>query len=407
MNKATVFARTSLGTTEMQNPKSSIAGDEKRLLLQVDGKSSLEEIGKKVPPSVRSHLEEVFGRLLFAKFIVEVNADAGEEAQKANVIAKNIKTPSRVSKEEVQAILMTSQKFNKNVLVLAEVEIERRIELEQDLAVSEARATELLSKLSQAEAQASSANAKYETLKQQVMTYKKGMQAKVEAMQAFIQKNTVNSQESQTQRAKADADLEKMREDFERLQANMEEKEANLDSTLKRRVLEAKQIEEEQRRRSKMEAEEMARAHPRYAELRRLHFFKDFRNSDLAQFLVWAEWRDCKAGETVVVEGEQDVMFYVIVSGKLAVLRGERTLHILHAGEPFGEIAFLDEDNSHRSASVVARTDCSLLQFNPAYLDGAEVMIRLRVAEAFVRIQAKRLRRAIEMVENLLGEGAV
>jgi CRP-like cAMP-binding protein len=93
------------------------------------------------------------------------------------------------------------------------------------------------------------------------------------------------------------------------------------------------------------------------------------------------------------------------VAGKLGLLKGKRTIQILQPGEPFGEIAYLSGDEPRRSATVVARSDCSLLLFNPAYLDDAELMIRVLFAEAFMRVQAKRLRTTVEMVGNLLVEG--
>lgn len=399
MNEATIYARTNLANTELQNPKGSIAGDEKRLLLLVDGKTNVEAIGKKVPPSVRVQLEEVFKRLTQSKFIVEVSA--AHEATPPNV-----KTPARISHAEVQNILNTSQKLNKNMMLLAEVEIERRMELEQDLAEVNSKCETLQSRLNEAEAQKNAISDQYETLKQQVLVYKQGMQSKVLALQAHIQQNQGASQDSQAQRSKAEADLNKMRDDFERLQADMAAKELSVDKVLKLRMQEEKRVEELKRTQSKIEADEMVREHPHYHEVRRLDFFKDFRNSDLAQLMVWADWREIKAGETVVVEGEQDVTFFVLVSGKMAVLKGKRTIHVLMPGDPFGEIASLDSDNASRSASVIARTDCTLLAINPAHLDGAEVIIRMRVSEALVRIQAKRLRRAIDMVESLLADDA-
>lgn len=406
MNEATIYVRTNLANTELQNPKGSIAGDEKRLLLLVDGKTNVEAIGKKVPPSVRAQLEEVFKRLTQAKFIVEVSATSAAVSKVPDATPANVKTPARISHVEVQNILNTSQKLNKNMMLLAEVEIERRMELEQDLAEVNSKCETLQSRLNEAEAQKNAISDQYETLKQQVLVYKQGMQSKVLALQAHIQQNQGVSQDSQAQRSKAEADLNKMRDDFERLQADMAAKELSVDKVLKLRMQEEKRVEELKRTQSKIEADEMVREHPHYHEVRRLDFFKDFRNSDLAQLMVWADWREIKAGETVVVEGEQDVTFFVLVSGKMAVVKGKRTIHVLMPGDPFGEIASLDLDNSLRSASVIARTDCALLAINPAHLDGAEVIIRMRVSEALVRIQAKRLRRAIDMVESLLADDA-
>ncbi len=408
MNEATIYVRTNLANNELQNPKGSIAGDEKRLLLLVDGKTNVEAIGKKVPPSVRAQLEEVFKRLTSSRFIVEVSVAPAPSVPEAS--PANVKTPARISHVEVQNILNTSQKLNKNMMLLAEVEIERRMELEQDLAEVNSKCETLQSRLNEAEAQKSAISDQYETLnqyetlKQQVLIYKQGMQSKVLALQAHIQQNYGASQDGQAQRSKAEADLNKMRDDFDRLQADMAAKELNVDKVLKLRMQEEKRVEELKRTQSKIEADEMVREHPHYHEVRRLDFFKDFRNSDLAQLMVWADWREVKAGESVVVEGEQDVTFFVLVTGKMAVVRGKRTIHVLMPGDPFGEIAALDIDNSLRSASVIARTDCALLAINPAYLDGAEVIIRMRVSEALVRIQAKRLRKAVEMVESLLAD---
>ncbi len=393
-----IYIRTGLGNAELRNPKGKIAGDEKRLMLLIDGKSSVAEIGKKIPPSVRSHMDEIVTSLLSARFIAKIDK-AGTDAP--------LKTPARISKDEVQAALMTSQRLNKNMLILAEVEIERRMELEQDLSVAEAKLKSAQTGLAQAGTRLETVTAKYETLKRQVLLYKEGMQAKLAALQTHIRKCSENNQGNQAQRAQAEDDLNRMRADVEQMQVAVEKREASLDKTLKSRIREEKRAEEEKRKQMKIEADEMVRAHPRYPEVRRLDFFKDFRNSDLAQILVWAEWREVKAGETVVVEGEEGIMFYVIVTGKLAVVRGKRTLHVLQAGEPFGEISYLDDDDPRRSASVKARTDCTLLLFNPAYLDGADLMLRMRVSEAFVRIQAKRLRKAVEMVANLLADGEI
>jgi len=248
---------------------------------------------------------------------------------------------------------------------------------------------------------------KYETLKRQVLVYKQNMQAKVDAIQVQMQRSVGITKDEKAQNVKFKAELDLVREEFEKMQLESEQKETRLASTLQARIVESKIREVEERKRSKIEADRMIRTHPRYPEILNMDFFRDFRNSDLAQVLNWVEWRDCKAAETVVVEGERDIIFYLVVTGKLAVRKGAKIMHVLQPGEPFGEIAFLDDENSQRSATVKARTDCTLLCLNPAQLDSAEVMIRMRVAEALVRIQAKRLRRTMGMVENLLADVSV
>jgi eukaryotic-like serine/threonine-protein kinase len=235
--------------------------------------------------------------------------------------------------------------------------------------------------------------------------YKQGMEAKLAAQHAQLAELLNQGQASQAQKTKLQQAFVEMRGDFNQMQTTLEEKNAQMDETVQVRVYQQQQSELQKRKQEKIAAEEKVMQHPRYKEVRNLDFFKNFRNSDLAQLLTWAEWREAKAGEVVIAEGQADINFYILVSGKVALLKGKKTLSVIGTGEPFGEIAFLSGDEPKRSATIKARTDCSLLMFNPAYLDDAELMMRVLVAESFMRIQAKRLRTATEQMSNLLNDG--
>lgn len=390
MGESRIYSRTAAGNAELESGSGKIAGDEKRVLLLVDGKSSVADIGKKIPPSVRNHMDEIFRRLLVDRLVAVVG--------QAEIAVPPIKHPGRIPAEKVKEAMMTSQKFNKDMLILAEIEIERRMELEQDLTTAQG-------KLREVSAQLNTVLSKYDTLREQVLLYKQGMEARIASKQAQIAALSGKTQESQAQKEELEHALKTMRNDFQHMQSTIEQKSARLDETVQVRVLQEQQAEIERRRLEKEEADQMFQTHPHFHEIRRVEFFKKFRNSDLAQLLSWAEWREYKAGEIIVSEGQSDITFYVIVAGKLGLIKGKRTIQILQAGEPFGEIAYLSGDEPRRSATVVARSDCSLLLFNPAYLDDAELMIRVLFAEAFMRVQAKRLRNTVEMVGNLLVEG--
>lgn len=385
MSEFHIYARTAAGNAELEGSNGKIAGDEKRVLVLVDGKSSVAEISQKIPPSVRQYVNEIFVRLLRDRYILVVGEVPG-------------KHPGRIPTEKVKEAMLSSQKFNKDMLLLAEIEIERRMELELDLAASQAKVGEI-------SAQLSTVMGEYATLREQVLLYKQGMEARIAAQQAQLAALSGKTQASQAQKEALEHDLQMMRSDFQHMQSTLAQKTAHLDETVRMRVLQEQQAELERRRQEKIEADQMFQTHPHFHEIRRVDFFKKFRNSDLAQLLSWAEWREYKAGEIIVTEGQADITFYVIVIGKLGLLKGKRTIQILQAGEPFGEIAYLSGDEPRRSATVVARSDCSLLLFNPAYLDDAELMIRVLFAEAFMRVQAKRLRTTVEMVGNLLVEG--
>jgi CRP/FNR family transcriptional regulator, cyclic AMP receptor protein len=65
--------------------------------------------------------------------------------------------------------------------------------------------------------------------------------------------------------------------------------------------------------------------------------------------------RDYKAGDIIFREGDSGTEFYVIQTGRVRVLSGNKLLETLGGNEIFGEMALIDA--SPRSATVVAETD--------------------------------------------------
>ena len=63
MDPKVIYVRTRKGDDEAHGKTSHIAGDVRRALLMVDGKSTFEEIKKRAAPSLRSSLEEMFEEL--------------------------------------------------------------------------------------------------------------------------------------------------------------------------------------------------------------------------------------------------------------------------------------------------------------------------------------------------------
>ncbi len=72
------------------------------------------------------------------------------------------------------------------------------------------------------------------------------------------------------------------------------------------------------------------------------------------------------AGETIVVQGERPDHFYILVSGQADILKRAvgKPIYIktLLAGTYFGEMALLEGKAGRRTATVVARTPCTLLK---------------------------------------------
>jgi CRP-like cAMP-binding protein len=73
----------------------------------------------------------------------------------------------------------------------------------------------------------------------------------------------------------------------------------------------------------------------------------------------YADRIEVAAGTQLTGEGKEGHLFFVIETGRAAVLQDERELRELGAGDFFGEIALLE--TTERTASVVARTPMQLV----------------------------------------------
>jgi ribosome-associated toxin RatA of RatAB toxin-antitoxin module/CRP-like cAMP-binding protein len=103
------------------------------------------------------------------------------------------------------------------------------------------------------------------------------------------------------------------------------------------------------------------------------------------------ELRDLKAGEVLVREGDDDHHFYLIVTGKLGVIKSfgtpeQEALNALAAGDFAGELSWLD--GSRRYASLVAMDDTRVLGLEREKLESllsADPLLVYRVMRAIVR----------------------
>jgi CRP-like cAMP-binding protein len=95
------------------------------------------------------------------------------------------------------------------------------------------------------------------------------------------------------------------------------------------------------------------------AYLSRVPLFSACTKKDLAHIAKYSDRVTVPAGTTLTQEGRIGYEFYVILDGKVSVVRGGREVNVLGAGDAFGELALLDR--APRNATIEATTDVDAL----------------------------------------------
>lgn len=90
MDKKTVFVKTARGESETNGQSDALFGDNKRILILVDDESTVGEITKRAPPSLRDSVNEVLQELVDGGFI----KDMREPARAAEKPALKMSTPA-------------------------------------------------------------------------------------------------------------------------------------------------------------------------------------------------------------------------------------------------------------------------------------------------------------------------
>ncbi|HEY6094838.1 MAG TPA: hypothetical protein VIU93_07785, partial [Gallionellaceae bacterium] len=93
MDKKTVFVKTSKGVGEASSQSDFLYGDAKRVLSLIDDESTVAEITKRAPPSLRSALEGVMQELVDGGFIRDRDGPAPAPQASLKFASPKITTP--------------------------------------------------------------------------------------------------------------------------------------------------------------------------------------------------------------------------------------------------------------------------------------------------------------------------
>lgn len=134
-------------------------------------------------------------------------------------------------------------------------------------------------------------------------------------------------------------------------------------------------------------------------ELGKVWIFSKLEQDDLERIGKSVVARSFSAGDEIVKEGEQAVAFYVIVKGKVEVVKGEEALTTFSAGDSFGEMALLDGFPRVASVRAIEDTDCLVMT---RWDFTAELKSNPSIALTMLPVMSKRIRE----LEERLGDAA-
>ena len=140
---------------------------------------------------------------------------------------------------------------------------------------------------------------------------------------------------------------------------------------------------------------------PEIEALRGVPFFADLTPEDLERLARIGERRTYKPDDEIVRKDEQGVALYVILSGSASVSAGGK-VHVLQAGDFFGEMALLEGTKRSATVTAVEPVEAMVIEatyFRPFLIKNASVTVT--ILEGVTR----RLREVQDRIDRA-GEGS-
>jgi eukaryotic-like serine/threonine-protein kinase len=139
-------------------------------------------------------------------------------------------------------------------------------------------------------------------------------------------------------------------------------------------------------------------AEEKFNMIKKLEFFNGFPDAEVWEILRASSWQEYTANEDIIIEGELDDCFYIIVSGKVVVKKNAKTIRTLHIGDCFGEMGYLAK--TKRTASIVAENATALMKINSTVISQVSLNCQVRFLKVFLRTLIHRLSATTEIISQ-------
>ncbi|WP_130471600.1 cyclic nucleotide-binding domain-containing protein [Candidatus Magnetaquicoccus inordinatus] len=122
----------------------------------------------------------------------------------------------------------------------------------------------------------------------------------------------------------------------------------------------------------------------------RIEFFGSFSTFEKRRITAFnTSFLTFAAGRDVIFEGDIDTSFYILLDGRVEILKGESAVVELGPGEFFGDMAFLT--SLPRSTGVRSKTEILVMQVDQGLLKRLGSEIREKIKDRFIKKLCERL----------------
>jgi eukaryotic-like serine/threonine-protein kinase len=127
----------------------------------------------------------------------------------------------------------------------------------------------------------------------------------------------------------------------------------------------------------------------KFNSIKGLEFFQGFPDGEIWEIIRASNWQEYAMNDDIIVEGELDDCFYIIVEGEVGVVKNDLSIRKLAVGDCFGEMGYLAK--TKRTATINAVTETALLKINSTVMSQVSLNCQVRFLKVFLRTLIHRL----------------
>ncbi len=129
----------------------------------------------------------------------------------------------------------------------------------------------------------------------------------------------------------------------------------------------------------------------KFVVLKRVPMLSGLSDAELWELARAGKWSRVPRAQNIVREGEPGQSFFFAAKGEVKIVRQNRLLNMLNAGEFFGDMAYIWGGEMPRHATADAMTDLLLAEFEPAAVSQMSLGAQLQLVKAVTRNIVDRL----------------